>query len=146
MRKPQIIVSLAILVELSDIIFKYLSLTRLPEGGRVSFPLDLALHKNPGIAFDIEIPLSIILLLTLFVVIGLTRLAKHQYKTDPSQSAAALVIIIGALGNALDRIINGFTTDYLIIFGRSAVNLSDLLIIGGAIFLLWYNRDKKQVA
>ncbi len=139
------IVCVASVVEFLDIIFKYLAITRLPEGGRVSFPVGLALHKNPGIAFDIEIPLSIILPLTILVVIGLIRFAHRHRITSPITSAAAITVVIGALGNAFDRLINGFTTDYLILFGRSAINLSDILILTGVVALLWYNDTKIKV-
>jgi len=43
----------------------------------------------------------------------------------------------------IDRFVNGFTTDYIIIFSRSVINLSDVLIVAGIIALLWYTRDRK---
>ena len=70
------------------------------------------------------------------------RFAKQQYIKNPKVSAVAVMVIIGALGNAIDRIINGFTTDYLILFRLSAINLSDILILTGVTFLLWYNDTK----
>lgn len=70
------------------------------------------------------------------------RFAKQQYIKDPKVSAVAVMVIIGALGNAIDRIINGFTTDYLILFRLSAINFSDILILTGVTFLLWYNDTK----
>ena len=133
------------LIELADIIFKYFAITRLPESGRVVFPIDFILHKNPGIAFDIKIPLILIILLTGFIVLALVYLAKKEFTACQPRAIGAIVIIIGALGNAFDRILNGFTTDYIILFGRSVINLSDILIISGTLFLLWYNKEKETV-
>ncbi len=135
------IVVFATCLELLDVIFKYLAITRLSEDGRVSFPIGLGLHKNPGIAFDIEIPLTLIIFLTFIVVILLLCFAKQHYLKNPTISAVAIIVIIGALGNAVDRILNGFTTDYLILFRLSAINFSDILILTGVTFLLWYNES-----
>lgn len=139
------IVFFAVGLEILDIVFKYLAITRLSEGSRVSFPLGLGLHKNPGIAFDIEIPLTLIIFLTLIVVLLLIRFAINHYSRTPKISASAIMVIIGALGNAVDRIINGFTTDYLILFRLSAINFSDILILAGVVVLLWYNENKLKL-
>ena len=58
-------------------------------------------------------------------------------------SVLAVTVILGAVGNLADRIINGFTTDYILLFGHSAINLADLLIIFGILGILWYTRNKK---
>lgn len=131
-------------VALADIVFKIYAIKRLPEGGRLSFPIDLALHKNPGIAFDIPIPLWIVVSITIAVTFFLVKLAKKNYKKNHGVWASAIIIVIGAFGNMFDRIINGFTTDYLILFGRSAINLSDILIIFGTLLLLYYNENKNM--
>jgi lipoprotein signal peptidase len=143
--KAQTIIFAALVIELFDIIFKYLAVTRLTDTGRVSFPIGLALHKNPGIAFDLEVPLGLILVLTTIVVGLLVRYAHRLWVAAPINAAAAIVVTIGALGNALDRLINGFTTDYLIFFSLSAINLSDILILAGVASLLWYNDSKLKV-
>lgn len=140
-RRAVFLIVAAGVVEVLDVMFKMFALTRLPETGRVSFPVDLMLHKNPGIAFDIAIPFPIIALLTLIIGALLVRLAVRSWKPDPRVAALAVVIIIGAIGNFLDRAINGFTTDYILLFGRSVINLSDILIIVGTLGLLCYHKD-----
>ncbi len=101
--------------------------------------LSLALHKNPGIAFDIPIPLGIVIPLTLAVCVAFASLAYRKRLTNPNQALAAVATVIGAAGNACDRLINNFTTDYLILFKTSAINLSDVLILLGILGVLWYD-------
>ncbi|MCH8049487.1 signal peptidase II [Patescibacteria group bacterium] len=138
---------LAILVAVIDGIIKSLAIKRLPEaGGHLGSPIGFALHKNPGIAFDIPIPLTVIIVLTVVITALLARYAVRSWISRPERSFAAVIIVIGAAGNMIDRIINGFTTDYIILFRRSAINLSDILIILGTILILYYNetRTKKE--
>lgn len=130
-------------IALADALLKAYAIQRLPEdGGRLAFPIDFALHKNPGIAFDIPIPLSIVIILSIVISAWLVRVAWKSWNTSLMRSAAALTIVIGALGNMFDRIINNFTTDYIILFAKSAINLSDILIIAGAILLISYTEHK----
>ena len=55
---------------------------------------------------------------------------------QPLKRAALLTLILGASGNFFDRVMNGYTTDYLLLFGRSIINLSDILIVLGVLLLL----------
>ncbi|MDG1949199.1 MAG: signal peptidase II, partial [bacterium] len=103
----------------------------------------LAIHKNYGIAFDIPFKLEIVILISVFIGIGLIQVAYKQWRDKPAIAFSALMIVIGALGNLYDRIVYDFTVDYIILFGTSAINLSDLVIVGGAILLLLTSREKK---
>lgn len=139
----QIIVAAGI-VAIFDAIFKIFAIKRLPEEGvRFHSPIGFALHKNPGIAFDIPIPLWIVAIVTIAITGYLFYLAHKKWPKQPLTSAFAAIVIFGALGNLLDRIINGFTTDYIILFNRSAINLSDILIILGIALLLGYPESKE---
>ncbi len=106
-----------------------------------------ALHKNPGIAFDIPVPFYIILPLTLAIIIlfGSYFGRASFIENKLTESLACLMVCLGALGNFLDRFVNGFTTDYLIIFHTSAINISDLLILIGMIGFLWYHKSNPQI-
>jgi lipoprotein signal peptidase len=141
-RKANIVLIAVLLVGISDAIFKHLALRFLPDEQAVTLhsPLTLAIHRNPGIAFDIPLPLTIVLPITGILVIGLSYLATAQWYVHRAQSVSALTAIVGALGNACDRLINGFTTDYLILFKTSAINLSDVLILMGILGILWYDK------
>lgn len=137
--------AIACAVALLDGAFKFLAIHTLEsDSSPLSWPLDLALHKNPGITFDIAIPLAIIIPLTILIAMLLGRLAWQERSNNERRAMAASVVFLGAIGNLVDRLVNGFTTDYLIFFGRSAINLSDILIVTGAIALMYYTESNPQ--
>ena len=122
--------------------FKFLAVHGLPSDSLpMTWPVALALHKNPGVIFDIAIPLAIILPVTLALCIALLIMARRAFRGSPAQSVALWCIVGGAAGNAVDRLVNGFTTDYIIFFRISAINLADILIIVGAMLYLYYSRS-----
>jgi signal peptidase II len=126
-----------------DVLAKYWAITSAPPANdtHLSPFLSFALHKNPGIAFDIPIPFFIILPVSLLICGTFLYFTVKTFKSSPSTALAALTVIVGALGNLLDRAVNGFTTDYLILFRTSAINLSDALIVIGMIGFLWYHKE-----
>jgi lipoprotein signal peptidase len=142
-RTAQAFTILAGLIALLDAALKAYAIKRLPSTGSRDRFIDFILHKNPGIAFDIPVPFWIIGPLTVAVCTWLVWTAYKHWNTQKEVSTAANIVIIGALGNLIDRFVNGFTTDYIIIFSRSVINLSDVLIVAGIIALLWYTRDRK---
>lgn len=138
-----IAIVLAALIALADGWLKALIISRPPQSGGRSGFIDVILHKNPGIAFDIPLPISIIAPLTVIICLWLGILVHRHWRTQRQVSVLAVTVILGAVGNLADRIINGFTTDYILLFGHSAINLADLLIIFGILGILWYTRNKK---
>jgi len=73
---------------------------------------------------------------TVVLVVWLLRLPTNEKLT-----AAALSLVIGgAVGNLIDRIVNGYVVDFIDVFYRShhwpAFNLADSAITGGVILLL----------
>lgn len=139
-------------IGLLDAILKHTALLRAPlaQITKLKPIIDFALHKNPGIAFDIPVPFLIILPLTViiclifgyFAVIGIASL--HGAAVPTAVTVSSIMVIVGALGNLADRAVNGFTTDYLILFRTSAINLSDVLILLGMLNFLWYHRRHPQ--
>lgn len=137
------LIAIALLGGGIDLLAKWFILERLslPEGRFGSFFFSIGLHKNPGIAFDIPVPFFILLPLSVFLLIGLWYTTR-RYSNQPWLKAGTFTIIIGAVGNLIDRIWHGFTTDYLIFFDRSAINLSDVLIVLGVIVLFKAQKSK----
>jgi len=131
-------------VVLLDLMFKTLAVARLPEdGGRLSLPIDFALHKNYGIAFDLPVPLGIVIPLTLMVLVVLgMQLRRHAHNT--STTTALVLIAAGAVGNLIDRLVYGFTVDYIILFRHSAINLADMMILMGIIWLILQPRAQRK--
>lgn len=125
---------------------KYLALASFPPDSTPSLSpiLALALHKNPGVTFNIAIPLFVIIPITIVILIGITRLAIRLSSSQPLVTIGLISIFAGALNNLIDRIVNGFTTDYLMFFRTSIINLSDALIVLGAIIVLVYYKNNPR--
>ncbi len=142
--KPGMITLSAIVLATADELIKFIALQKLPPEG--SFELnkivDFTIHKNYGIAFDLHVAKLFILIFSAILTIIFIILFIRTMKRQPAIAAASALIIAGALGNMFDRVVYGFTVDYLILFGRSAINISDLLILSGVIWLLFSGRRK----
>ena len=134
------------LIVLTDEWVKWWALGSLPNESAVPNPgaLVFAIHKNWGLAFDIPFRREFILLISLVIGYFLVDMLIKNVKSHPKIAFSSAVILIGAIGNVFDRIYYGFTVDYLIFFGRSALNLSDLLIVLGVVLLLISSRRSTQ--
>ena len=133
-------------VVLLDEWLKYKSLIKLPDEGSLvgSKFIAFAIHKNWGIAFDIPFKLEVVILITIVLAIILLQIAYKNFYKNPNISFSSLVIVLGACGNFFDRIYYGFTVDYIIFFGQSAINLSDIIIIFGVVLLLLSSRKNNN--
>ncbi|MBT4120877.1 MAG: signal peptidase II [Candidatus Magasanikbacteria bacterium] len=87
--------------------------------------------ENAGIAFSIPFPgwlvvlLTPIVLLLVFVWIGKMKNKNHWVYL------ATFLIFSGAISNFIDRILFGFTIDYLRLF-TGVINIADVVIVVGA--------------
>lgn len=96
----------------------------------------LSLQENAGIAFGIDLPLTIFAPL---VVIAFTVLsvAAIRQRDDHVASFGYGLILGGALANLLDRLDDGMVTDFVAVFSFPVFNLADSSItIGVAAVLL----------
>ena len=136
------LLALVLGVVLIDECLKYISLIRLPdEGSLVGYKfLTFAIHKNMGIAFDIPFKIEFVILISVILGLLLLEIAYKNISKKPDIAFSSLMIVIGACGNLFDRIYYGFTVDYIIFFGQSAINLSDIIIVLGVVFLLLSSR------
>lgn len=142
MKPARAIIIGSVLLAATDGIMKYLILKQpswIKEGCFDSF-ICFNLHQNQGIAFSIPLPMWLTLIISGGILAFILQLIFYFHKSRSALLTPIILIFLGALGNFLDRIINGFTTDYLIFFQRSAINISDILIVTGAILLVWYHR------
>lgn len=147
-RRPALIfLPFVALIVLADELLKRWALTHLPGeddlvgNGVFSF----AIHKNWGIAFDIPFKMPFIILISSVIGAALLWVAYRDAKTKPTVALSALMIVFGAIGNLYDRLAYGFTVDYIILLGRSAINLSDIVIVTGVVILLYASRVTKHV-
>ena len=138
---------LASVTVLTDEIIKKYIMQKLPFNGEFfewTF-FSVGLHKNFGIAFDIPLAPVFVLVISLLFAVLLAHIAFKHLRTHPCISLGAAMIIIGASGNLFDRLMYGFTVDYLLFFKTSALNLSDFVILAGTLVLLFASRVKKSV-
>ncbi len=128
---------------LVDWILKRLAIEHLAEGRSIHLLpfVDIFLHQNLGITFDIPIPISMIAIATIGILLFLIDRASITYTIDPGTTLGAIAVIVGASNNLVDRVMNGFTTDYLMFFHTSIINGSDALILLGVACIFWYTRN-----
>ncbi len=96
---------------------------------------------NMGIAFGIPLPLWLVIPLTFLFLIALAIWIK---KIDtPTTKLAFLIIFVGALSNAFDRVTYGYTIDYLRVI-NAIINIADLFVIVGIGFLVSEQSSAKK--
>lgn len=95
------------------------------------------LFRNDGIAFSIGLRGPIVWLLSAAVLLAVGWLAAKDVRARRSERLFPYILFaLGAFSNLYDRIAYGHVVDYLIFFGRSAVNLADAMIVAGAVLLV----------
>lgn len=137
------IILISILVLIIDIISKQLVLNLMIEYQSINIIpgfFNLTLAKNTGIAFSFlegKLPLIIIMtMIIIFIILKYLKLASlNKY-----ESICYGLIVGGAIGNLLDRIIYHYVIDFLDfkIFNYSfpIFNLADTAIVIGVILLI----------
>lgn len=147
--KFHIILLTIFLLSIIDIIMKWFAFTYFPPDnspGLSSF-IDLVFHKNYGIAFNIPLPLFIVVPVTLIIISIISSSIVKSRFTQPNVTLGLTIILFGAINNLVDRIINGYTTDYLMLFKTSIINLADVLILFGVVIIMVYhNEGEKQLS
>jgi signal peptidase II len=94
---------------------------------------------NYNIAFSLPLSGAWLLPIISVIIIGLifiTSQTIYQEKKISKNSIFLLLIIFGAISNAVDRALYGFVVDYLEIKSLTILNLADIMISVGAILLL----------
>ncbi|NJP03736.1 signal peptidase II, partial [Candidatus Gracilibacteria bacterium] len=95
----------------------------------------LTLVHNDGIAFSWKLKKELILILTAVVGVGLLFMFFQKY-TSRSKAIGLAMVLGGAVGNFLDRIIWGAVTDFISVFSFPVFNFADAFItVGLAIWL-----------
>ena len=137
-KRTWLIITISALLVVLDEILKIIALEKLPAEGSFVIPniFQLGVHKNFGIAFDTPVGGDIIVGLSIGLILFFCWIFLQAYRKHAWYTGASALIIIGALGNLYDRLVHGYVIDYLIFFGRSAINLSDLVIIAGVVWFL----------
>ncbi|HXH55635.1 MAG TPA: signal peptidase II [Gammaproteobacteria bacterium] len=145
MRKQWIIIS-AIVIGL-DQLAKYLSTQHLTlmDSIKVLPGFDLSLSHNTGAAFGFLAQaagwqrwffIGLALVMSSIIYVWLGRLSSK----DKKEALGLSLILGGALGNLVDRIIHGYVIDFILLYYKDwqwpAFNLADSAICLGVVFLI----------
>lgn len=95
----------------------------------------LQYSRNPGIAFGIQLPEVFQELFIGAALVLVCVLAWRSATTALSQAGYGL-IVGGALGNVVDRLGDGYVTDFFQVGGFPIFNIADSCITIGVVFLL----------
>ncbi len=123
--------------------FWILRVINLDERGPIQVTpfLDLVMAWNQGISYGLlethvqEVLIALSLVISAFLVAWLARV-RH-----PLQAGAIGIIIGGAFGNALDRILHGAVADFVLLHWGNwnwyVFNIADIAIVAGVALLLY---------
>jgi len=131
-----------------DRITKYIAENNISEGGLIRAVtlgdtdiLSFSLHKNTGAAFSSFMgkttALAIVTAVTMALIIVYFHRQKHKH---PLMTVAFGLIVGGGLGNLIDRVFQGYVTDFIMLFPFSFIfNFADICVVfGAALFIVYY--------
>ena len=137
---------LSILFIILDIITKQIILNTMVEHQSISVIknfFSITFAKNTGVAFSfLEGHVPIITIMTILVIIVILKYIQNT-TLNKLETISYSLVLGGAIGNLIDRIIFGYVIDFLDfnIFGYSfpIFNLADTMIVIGIFTLLFLN-------
>lgn len=151
---------LALLVIVLDQASKYMVLAHFAEGERLALIpglFDLTLAFNPGAAFSFLANAGgwqrhFFTVLAVVISGGIVWLLK-KHAHEPRFCLQLALILGGAIGNGIDRIMLGHVVDFVLVYYQDwyypAFNLADSAIFIGVVLMLFdgfLHRDKKELA
>lgn len=95
--------------------------------------------ENTGIAFGLPFPRVLLLVLTPLVLLALFVWVSKKKRT--MDWLGAVCIIVGAISNLVDRLLFGFTIDYIHI-ATAVINIADIAIVLGACLFLFSKKKR----
>lgn len=103
------------------------------------------LEQNKGVAFGVEIPLSVTIPLTaVLIILGIFLADKHMNLRKNTAVFLAGIVIGGAFGNLFDRVMHGYVIDFISIWKWPVFNLADMFVtIGIFSIIFFYDKLRK---
>lgn len=148
----------AALIVVIDQLSKYLVVENLKTEGTsvtvIDGLLNFTLSYNDGMAFGLGSSVFRWVFVGVMVIVGgvLVYLMFNPKYNSPLFLTAASLVIGGGVGNAIDRVINGYVVDFLALsFFPPICNIADYAITIGTVLLLVYvifvygKNDKKAL-
>ena len=107
--------------------------------------LGIIKHENHGIVANFPLPQTVTILISLIIIAAVIKGIRN---TNHMLEIIGLAEILGgAIGNLIDRLMNGYVFDWILLFDRMAINLADLFIVEGALIFLyarWLQKRMKE--
>lgn len=146
---------LVVILVAVDQVVKVLVRTNIPLGESVPFIphlMDLTYVQNTGAAFSLlRNHTWLLALISLVVAAALVAAIWRRVFTHPFGRSALSVVLAGAVGNLIDRVLFGYVTDmFMTTFITFAVfNVADICVVLGGIatvvyVLFFYDRLEKR--
>ena len=146
---------LVVILVAVDQVVKVLVRTNIPLGESVPFIphlMDLTYVQNTGAAFSLlRNHTWLLALISLVVAAALVAAVWRRVFTHPFGRSALSVVLAGAVGNLIDRVLFGYVTDmFMTTFITFAVfNVADICVVLGGIatvvyVLFFYDRLEKR--
>lgn len=126
-------------IVLLDQISKWYFAVYRPEVSIVQDWVRLTYVENRGIAFSLPLmglPLQIVTVILLGLIIYAIK--KYKMYQDGYLYLCVMMILGGALGNAIDRILRGFVVDFISIGTFPVFNVADSFVTLGGVGLVGY--------
>ena len=93
--------------------------------------------ENRGIAFGIGVPKTALIILTILLIFVILYYAIKELKIDHKITKISIALIIGgAIGNLIDRLVSGYVIDFIAIWSWPNFNLADIFITVGVLLIL----------
>ena len=93
--------------------------------------------ENTGMAFGLPMPYGILLFGSIFLLILIGFIAKKELDLRKLTARLAVALVMGgALGNIIDRIVNGYVIDFIKIWKWPNFNVADIFITAGILLII----------
>jgi signal peptidase II len=137
--------SVVIAVLALDQLTKRLVISGISVGAQHKFlpGIQLVHVRNSGVAFGFLSGGGALVLLFTFAALAVLLTYFISHPTRPWLWVPTGLLVGGALGNLLDRILNGAVTDFIKLPHWPACNVADMSITFGVLALLWVLEGKR---
>jgi signal peptidase II len=144
--RPYIRAGLVVIAVLAlDQLTKRLVISGISVGAQHKFlpGIQLVHVRNSGVAFGFLSGGGALVLLFTFAALAVLLTYFVSHPTRPWLWVPTGLLVGGALGNLLDRILNGAVTDFIKLPHWPAFNVADMSITFGVLALLWVLEGKR---
>lgn len=140
---------ISLIIFLIDRITKQLAISNLVSGKSITIIknfFSLTLAKNTGVAFSLlEGSSLLIIIITIIIILLLLKNIKNNHSNK--EIILDAIIIGGAIGNLLDRLIYGYVIDFLdfniLGYNYPIFNIADTVIVVGIFLIIVTNMKEK---